>query len=365
MSTPRISPLADLAHWLPPPRLQASLKRSPEDFRVDEVLGFEPAGAGGHGLFWIEKTGMTTPQMIGKLSRLAKVHERDIGYCGLKDKQAVTRQWVSLPIGSDDPVWLDDLPEEMRVLRWARHPKKLRRGIHQGNHFMITLRQVTGDDPAFEQRLEKMRHRGFANYFAEQRFGTDAGNLDLLARLAAVPASQSDRVRRSDRNWGISTLRALIFNAVLSRRISRNTVETALVGDLAQLAGSHSRFLVTEAECARTQERLAERDIWLTGPLWGAEATPSQGVVQTLESEIAVRVLADFSCEDAPDSWPQHLTAWRVDQDRRPLLAPVRDLSVARTQEPSGENTLTIRFTLNSGSYATAVLRDLVSLDTE
>lgn len=354
-------PLDHLARRLAEPLLRGVLKQVPEDFRVDEVLGFDPEGAGSHALFWVEKTGLTTPQMIGKLSRLAKVHERDIGFCGLKDKQAITRQWVSMPLGPDDPTWLEELPEGIRILSWARHPKKLRRGIHQGNHFTLTVRNVQGDDPAFAQRLAEIRTQGFANYFAEQRFGTDARNLDLLFKLGATPAAQSGKVGRSDRNWGISTLRAVIFNAVLSQRIAAGTVSVAQAGDLAQLAGSHSRFLITDEERAHAQQRLVEQDIWLTGPLWGAEETPARGQVQTDEARIAGDMLTRYGQE----SWQHHLTEWRVDQDRRPLMVPASNLMAVFQPDESGQMTLEISFTLKSGSYATALLRELVVLETD
>lgn len=353
-------PPDDQARCLPEPVLRGILKQVPEDFRVEEVLGFDPEGAGSHALFWVEKTGFTTPQMIGKLSRLAKVHERDIGFCGLKDKQAITRQWISMPLGPDDPIWLDELPEGIRILSWARHPKKLRRGIHQGNHFTLTVRNVQGDDPEFAQRLAELDTQGFANYFAEQRFGTDARNLDLIAQIGATSAARSGSVSRSDRNWGISTLRAVIFNAVLSQRIAAGTVSVAQAGDLAQLAGSHSRFLITDEERAHAQQRLVERDIWLTGPLWGAEETLARGQIQLDEARIAGDMLTRYGQE----SWQHHLTEWRVEQDRRPLMAPVSNLAAVFQPDESGQTTLEISFTLNSGSYATALLRELVVLET-
>lgn len=354
-----VQPLAHLARCLPLPTLTGVFKQSPEDFRVDEVLGFEPDGEGNHGLFLIEKVGLTTPQMLGKIARLAKVAERDIGFCGLKDKQAVTRQWISVPLGLSDPDWFEALPDEVQVVRWGRHRKKLRRGIHQGNHFTITIRAVQGNDDAFEQRLAQLRAQGFANYFAEQRFGADARNLDLLFKLGVMPAASSGSVSRSDRNWGISTLRAVIFNAVLSERISMGTVAVTQVGDLAQLAGSHSRFLVTDEELARTQQRLVEQDIWLTGPLWGSKAPQTAGQVLDLEARIGAQVVAEYG----PEAWVSHLAAWRVEQDRRSLLAPLRDLAAVFQNDEVGSTTLTLSFTLNSGSYATALMRELISID--
>ncbi|ANJ66685.1 hypothetical protein A9404_04195 [Halothiobacillus diazotrophicus] len=354
------APLSHLARCLPEPRLSGVLKSTPDDFCVEEVLGFSPEGSGSHGLFWIEKIGTTTPQMIGRISRLARVAERDIGFCGLKDKHAVTRQWISLPLGTNEPDWFDALPEGVRVLDWARHPKKLRRGIHRGNRFTITLRGISGEDPDFSSRLERLATTGFANYFAEQRFGTDARNLDLLARLGAT--IESGRVGRSDRNWGISTLRALIFNEVLSRRIQADTVAAAQEGDLAQLAGSNSRFLVTADEVDHAQARIHQRDIRLTGPLWGAGTVPTEAAVRSLETALADEVLRQFSAEGDTTIWSNHLSAWRVDHDRRALMAPLMEPVASFEEGSEGEVSLRLSFTLASGSYATAVLRELVQV---
>ena len=355
-------PMDGLARLLAPPLLRGMLKQNVTDFRVDEVLGFEPDGDGSHGLFLLEKQGMTTGQLAGFLSKATRVPERDIGFCGLKDKHAITTQWFSLPLppkhpAGTDPDWFAALPAGVRVIRWAPHRKKIRRGIHQGNRFTLLIREVTGEDADFDARLSQLSADGFPNYFAEQRFGHQGSNYDLLHKIGAMAGEQSAAVSRADRNWGLSTLRAEIFNRCLSARLAQQTDRQACTGDLAQLAGTHSRFLVTDAELARTQQRLVEGDVGLTGPLWGADEPPAAGAVALLESHIATQVLAQFGA----DHWRQHLANWRVEADRRLLRAHVSALEV-RWLDATGARQLQLSFTLDSGSYATALLRELVDL---
>ncbi|WP_298219455.1 tRNA pseudouridine(13) synthase TruD [Halothiobacillus sp.] len=353
-------PLNQLSYRGAPPILKGQLKQSPADFRVDEILGFEPDGEGTHGLFLIEKTGITTGHMLGLLSKLSGVAERDIGFCGMKDKLAVTTQWVSLPLAAshsseNPPDWIDALPDHVVVLRWNLHRKKLRRGNHRGNRFSITIRNVIGDDPEFVQRLDRLEEQGFPNYFAEQRFGHAGGNYALLEKLGRLSNARS--ISRADRNWGISTLRAEIFNRVLSDRLSRSTEATAESGDLARLAGTNSWFLVADEELNNAQQRIDIKDIWLTGPLWGEGASPAGECVQAEENRIAAEVLSRYGAEN----WSSHLHDWRVDHDRRALMAPVTGLQCEEKTEEGGR-ILNLSFELESGSYATALLREIIEL---
>lgn len=364
MSRPN-DPLMGLARWLEPPVLRGVLKYTPADFRVDEILGFEPDGEGAHGLFLIEKTGMTTGQLLGILSKIARVAERDIGFCGLKDKQAITTQWFSLPLPPKhppevDPNWFAALPDNVRVVRWAPHRKKIRRGIHQGNQFNLTIHSVTGEDAQFNARLAQLGAHGFPNYFAEQRFGHQGGNYDLLHKIGAIPAGQSPSISRADRNWGLSTLRAEIFNQCLSARLAEGTDGLACVGDLAQLAGSQSWFVVQPDELPRTQARLAAQDVGLTGPLWGEGASPAIGAVGLAEQAMATGVLETFGAEN----WLAHLGLWRVAHDRRLLRAPVQALT-AQWVAAGEDRALRLQFSLASGAYATALLRELIDLSPE
>lgn len=353
-------PLDQLSYHGAPPILKGQLKQSPSDFRVDEILGFEPDEDGAHGLFLIEKTGITTGQMLGLLSKLSGVAERDIGFCGMKDKLAVTTQWISLPLlpshsSENPPDWIDALPDHVKVLRWNLHRKKLRRGTHRGNQFTVTIRDVIGHDPELRQRVERLESQGFPNYFAEQRFGHAGSNYALLEKLGRLLNARS--ISRADRNWGISTLRAEIFNRVLSDRLSQNTEATAKPGDLARLAGTNSWFLVVEEELNNTQQRIDTKDIWLTGPLWGEGPSPASGDIQTEETLIAEEVLTSYGSEN----WSSHLHDWRVEHDRRALMAPITNLQCEDKTEEGGR-VLNLSFALESGSYATALLREIIDL---
>src|SRR6266568_1538643 len=99
----------------------------PEDFRVDEVAAYVPTGAGPHVYLRVEKRGLTTRDAVRTLARALGVPERDAGFAGMKDKQAVTSQWLSFPVARDpDPASLAS--DGLRVLEASRHANKLRTG---------------------------------------------------------------------------------------------------------------------------------------------------------------------------------------------------------------------------------------------
>lgn len=353
-------PLDQLSYHGAPPTLKGQLKQSPADFRVDEILGFEPDEEGSHGLFLIEKTGITSGQLLGLLSKLSGVAERDIGFGGMKDKFAVTTQWVSLPLAPSHtpecpPDWINALPDYVKVIRWNLHRKKLRRGNHKGNRFTVTIRAISGHDPELVQRLDRIKAQGFPNYFAEQRFGHSGSNYSLLEWLGRISNARS--INRADRNWGISTLRSEIFNRVLSARLSQNTESTAAPGDLAGLSGTKSWFVVVHEALNSTQQRIDSKDVWLTGPLWGEVSSPARENIQAEETKIADDVLSGYGAEN----WSNHLHEWRVDHDRRTLMAPVIGLECEEKTE-EGDRILILSFALESGSYATALLREIIEL---
>ena len=157
--------------------MQADFKSTPEDFQVSEVLGFTPSGSGEHVFLHIEKIGLTTESLVLNVARALNVKARDIGLCGLKDKHAVTTQWLSVPL----PIKAE-IPQisgsNWRVLEATRHTRKLKRGIHKANQFVIVLRNVTASRELLEQRLMLISAAGVLNYFGMQRFGYDGGNLE-------------------------------------------------------------------------------------------------------------------------------------------------------------------------------------------
>jgi tRNA pseudouridine13 synthase len=197
---------------------QAVLRASPEDFQVEELLGFEPAGQGEHVLLLMRKRNLTTREMARQVARAAGAKLRDVGYCGMKDRDALTTQWFSVLLTArPDPDWSCLNTPQTALLEHARHNRKLRPGTHVGNRFALILNEVQGQAAAYEQRLQAMQTTGFPNYFGVQRFGTRGDN---AVRAQAMLAGKL-RVRRSERGILLSALRSALFNRVLARRVSK------------------------------------------------------------------------------------------------------------------------------------------------
>lgn len=333
-----------VAHGVP--LLAARFKQSPADFRVDEELGFEPDGSGEHEMLLVEKTGLTTLQAQEALSRAYALPLQKISYAGLKDKQAVTRQWFSL---HSHPVCeqKQELPAGMRVLERVRNRRKLQRGSHRGNRFVITLRDCTMLAPAldWQQRLQQIQRSGVPNYFGPQRFGFGEDNLKQAARWFAA---QDQNPGRNQRSMLLSAARSFIFNAVLSERVAQGSWNRVLLGEVVALAGSSATFAGSRATPEELQERLVRFDIHPTGPLWGEGSVASTGEVAAMEVSIAGR-------------YPQFtagLVQHGLQQERRPLRVQVADLAATLQ-----DDVLTLDFRLTRGAYATAVLRELVQTE--
>ncbi|MFW6265251.1 MAG: tRNA pseudouridine(13) synthase TruD [Halanaeroarchaeum sp.] len=340
------------------PSWQAGFKASPEAFRVDEDLGFEPAGTGNHWLLRLEKRDMTTGALVDRVAAITGTKPRDIGLCGLKDRQAVTSQWLSVPHETFDPAAFEAAcaAEGIGLLAMDRHDKKLRRGIHRANRFRLVLHDVAprpGEDaPALAEylaeRRERLASRGFANYFGEQRYGRGFSNLEALREWGQGERRGSPK--RAARNWLLSTLRSAIFDRVLADRLEQATIATVLEGDVLRLAGSRSRFVAEADEIDALQRRLDAGDLSLTGPLWGETGTQAVAAVGERETALADAMLERWGRE----SWQRRLVQWRVEPDRRPLTIPVADLAFE-----VGEGTVTLSFSLPPGSYATELVAEL------
>ena len=151
---------------------QAILKASAEDFQVDEVLDIPLSGDGEHLWLWVEKRGLNTEEAVRRLARAAGVPQRAISYAGLKDRQALTRQWFSLHLpGKADPDLAAACDETLVILQQGRHRRKLQRGAHAANGFRLRLTGLKADPAALEARLQAIAAEGVPNYFGPQRFG--------------------------------------------------------------------------------------------------------------------------------------------------------------------------------------------------
>jgi tRNA pseudouridine13 synthase len=322
--------------------LSAELRRTPEDFRVDEILGYDADGEGEHTLLWVEKRGANTDWVARELAKFAGVPPLNVGYAGLKDRHAVTRQAFTVQLaGKPDPDWSAFPHDDVKVLASTRHKRKLKRGALRGNRFVLVLRDVRGDRERAEEVLQAIMSRGVPNYFGEQRFGREGGN---VAQARAMFAGK--RVDREKRSILLSAARSHIFNSVLAERVERDAWDKSLEGEIWSLAGSRSWF-GPEPFDETLAARLAQGDIHPSGPLWGQGEPPTLAAAGELERQIA----ATFS--DLADG----LVAARMDQERRPLRLLPKELRWRWLDD----ETLELGFELPAGAYATVVARELIA----
>jgi tRNA pseudouridine13 synthase len=324
------------------PPLTAELRRTPEDFRVDEILGYDADGEGEHALLWVEKRGANTDWVARELARFANVPPLNVGYAGLKDRHAVTRQAFTVQLaGKPDPDWSAFPHTEIKVLASTRHKRKLKRGALRGNRFVLTLRDVRGDRARADEVLASIAARGVPNYFGEQRFGREGGN---VAQARAMFAGR--RVDREKRSMLLSAARSHIFNCVLAARVDRDVWDKPLEGDIWSLAGSRSWF-GPEPFDDMLAARLAQGDIHPSGPLWGQGEPPTTSAAGDLEREIA----------SAHMDLTEGLAAARMEQERRPLRLLPQQLRWRWLDD----ETLELSFELPAGAYATVVARELIA----
>lgn len=294
------------------PSARALFRQVPEDFQVDEDLGFELAGSGEHLYLRLRKRGQNTLWLARELARFCSVRDFDVGYSGLKDRQAVTSQWFSvyLPKGLNKDLSSLQL-EGVELLEANWHSHKLKAGMHRSNHFAIRLRELS---ETVDERLPLIAN-GVPNYFGEQRFGIAGGNLE---QAQALLIERRPIRNRKQRGLILSAARSWLFNLVLAQRVRDGSWLTVLDGE-------------NEA----------------SGPLWGRGRPPVSGAVLALETA----VLNDWQ------DWCHGLEHQGLQQERRLLCSLPADFSAMK----DGQD-LCVSFSLGPGQYATAVLRELVTL---
>lgn len=336
------------------PLTTADYRASPEDFVVEECLDFAPEGHGEHLWLWLEKRELSTVELARRLVRACEVTPRDIGYSGMKDRVAVTRQWLSVHLpGREAPddldVRLGDTP--VCVLAHARHPRKLKRGVHRRNRFQLRLSGPIVTHPELETRWQRLVEAGVPNYFGPQRFGVDGHNLTRACGILA----RGWRKRDDRQGLMLSTARSYLFNELLASRIRAGDWATPLAGDVVMLDGSQSQFVAESGEAppgeaspddASLIERAAQLDLHPTGPLWGvgqseANAEPADYERRLVDDNAALCSALERS---------------GVRLARRALRMRLVEPRLERVGE-----TLEIHFELPRGAFATAVLRELIA----
>jgi tRNA pseudouridine13 synthase len=318
------------------------IRTLPADFTVTEQLAFEASGDGEHVFLFIEKTGENTEFIARQLARLAHVRQRDIGYAGLKDRHAVTRQWFSVWLPGktgNEPDWAQLDCEQLRVLQTVRHARKLKRGVLSGNRFNITLRNWQGDREQTQATLENIKAHGCPNYYGEQRFGRGGQNVNK-----ALAMFQGAKAGREQRSLYLSAARSFLFNQILAQRVRDGSWDKALAGDTYVFDLGHSCFKSGQPDDDMIR-RVAAGEIHPTATLFGKGDTESAQAALLIEQT----TLAAYP------ALAEGLMASGVERNRRALRMNVPDL-----QWRLDEGVLELGFTLPVGSYATVLLREIV-----
>ncbi|MGA4438518.1 tRNA pseudouridine(13) synthase TruD [Psychrobacter pocilloporae] len=365
---------ADLPQPMKPPIKQALYKAKPEDFVVNERLEVDFTGEGEHLWLHIKKSGINTAYLAKLLSEWADIPLRDVGYSGLKDRLALTTQWFSLRLPKKQKPDSDFAPvdikehETVKIIAEHWHNKKLNRGTHNANQFVITLRdiefakdQTLGDKSSVEQHLQTISKTGVPNYFGPQRFGFGGNNIREALNLFARPLKSTSSAKKKNKrksavreqnSMELSAARSLIFNQLLAARVQDGSWNTGLNGEVFNLNGSGSIF-ASEHMDETLQARLASGDIHPTAVMWGAGNDKVAGDAAELENTV---VQQDALLVALATGLEQR----EVKAQRRALRLPVEDLSWRWADEQDGEQTLVLSFTLTTGSFATSVLASVV-----
>jgi len=338
----------DLAYAYGLPTTKGSLKTKNSDFRVDEIMPIEASGEGEHLWLLIEKDGSNTDWVAQQLAKFCGLKSMAVSYAGMKDRHAITTQWFSLHMpGLDDPDFSELANDEFKILKMVRHNRKLKRGALSGNRFKIRITDLSGDIEALEEKLRLIKQQGVPNYFGNQRFGRDMGNIYKAEKLFC---RELKKVKKQQRGLYLSAARSWIFNQVLSKRIEMDNWLTPLLGEVFMLNGKSACF-TNEGDNRESAEiinqRLLNKKINLTSCLWGEGESMATEEVMALEASVAAeyKVLADG------------LQSARLKQERRALRLLPDNLKWS-----VHNRVLELEFDLPAGTYATMVLRECVDV---
>ncbi len=379
-------------------------KQSPEDFQVEEIPLYPCSGKGEHLYLWIEKSGITTHDLLAQITRGLKLKERDLGYAGLKDSRALTKQMISIPLNKSGQLEKLKLIDA-KILKTDHHSNKLRLGHLAGNRFTITIRQTHEDASVRATKiLEKLQKSGVPNFFGEQRYGA-LGNSALLGRLLikkdfsqfskeflgnpelirnsdwkesaehyrcgniqlaleSLPKRMHDERHllryllegKSHREAVLSLPRNLLrlflsatqsyfFDQLLTQRLS--TIDQLIDGDIAVKHLNGACFRVEDL--ATEQFRVDNLEISPSAPLYGSKVMIAEGVTGQREMDLLKESGLTL------DNW-KLTRGLTMPGERRPLRVPLAGAEIISQEK----QLITLTFALPKGSYATSILRELI-----
>ena len=319
--------------------------RGPEDFVVEEIPAYPPSGAGEHCMALVQKRELTTPEAVRRLCRAVGADPSQAGWAGLKDRNAVTRQWVSIQAVAPEALLAVQEPQ-LQVLSAERHRNKIKTGHLKGNRFQIVLRGAhPGGLAAARAALARLEELGLPNFYGSQRFGRDGDNgqvgLEIVAGVRRPPRD------RHLRRLLLSAAQSLLFNDVLARRLRAGCWRQLLGGEVLQRTDSGGLFVSEDEQTDGV--RLAAGEVVITGPICGPRTPWPRDGSAALELEQEVLAARGATPE-------QFGTLGRLARGgRRPLAVPVDDAAVEQL-EPDA---LRVQVALPPGSYVTVLLREV------
>jgi tRNA pseudouridine13 synthase len=317
---------------------------SPETFTVEEIPSYGPSGEGTHLFLWIEKRGLTTFDAIARIARALGVAPRDVGYAGLKDRHALTRQQLSVP-GLDPARALEIAGADLTVKTALPHPHKLRLGHLRGNRFEVTL---TGE--ATEEERAQLRARfvalaatGVPNRFGAQRFGAAGDN--AAVGLALLRGERRERDKRR-RRLLLSALQSAVFNRALELRAASGALAEVRAGDVLQKIESGGLFVTTDP--VLDQSRVDRGELCPTGPLpGGREIEPPPGTPARAIDDQAIAAVGATREEFAG-------AGRELPGARRAVLLKPSEATIEIGPAPDGPTR--VLFSLPPGAYATVFI---------
>jgi len=325
------------------PGVGGRIRVRPEDFEVEEVASYLPSGEGEHLYLWIEKREVAPEYFARTIAQRLHVPVGAVGMAGLKDRHAITRQWVSVPITAEPRLNHID-GDGIRLLKHDRHINKLKPGHLRGNRFIIRIRGADAKKAeALATIIERIRTVGLPNYYGPQRFGRDGSTLDLGFRCLA--GTQSRRIRPFQYKFSLSAVQSLLFNDYLGRRLTDGLMRTVLPGDVMSKRDTGGLFVVTDV--AAEQARFDAGETVMCGPMFGKRTFAADGLAA--EREAAVLAANNITIQ-AFDGFGKLMSG-----TRRHNLIFLTDLTTKWDAEG-----LLLSFTLPAGCYATVLLREVM-----
>jgi tRNA pseudouridine13 synthase len=341
-----LDPLSPPPLWTPDlPGIGGRIKTEPEDFEVEEIPAYEPCGEGEFLYLWLEKRDLGAEFFARQVAKRLDVPTAEVGTAGLKDRHAVTRQMVSVPLRAEPR--LGDLEGEgIRVLRVSRHRNKLKPGHLHGNRFKVVVRGVLPETPErLPALLERLGREGMPNYYGPQRFGR-GGETYLLGLSLFRPEERKGRPPGAFlRKLALSAVQSALFNEYLGRRLRDGLLRRVLGGDVMARWPFGGMFVAEDVE--REQARLESRETVPAGPIFGKKMFSARG--EALAREEAVLAEAALTAESFRGFGKL------VNGTRRHNLVYVEDL----TGGVEGDRAV-LSFRLPPGCYATVLLRELM-----